>query len=91
MFNTETNSLKKPSDGAKGLGGVSGVSMRIIYLCRKVNGLINGSVCTNEAPILENIKVPTAVKDDSKVKLKVRTVVERAFYVCFNLYGRVLI
>ena len=55
------------------------MSMRIIYLCRKVNGLINGSVCTNEAPILEDIKVPTAVKDDSKAKLKVRTVVDAHF------------
>ena len=65
--------------------------MCINYLCRKVNGLINGGICTNEAPILEDIKVLTAVKDDSKAKLKVRTIVERAFYVCFNLYGRVLI
>ena len=77
--------MKKPSVGAKDLGGVSGVSMRIIYWCRKLNGLIimNGGTCTNEAPILEDIKVLTAVKDDSKAKFKVRMSVERAFYVCF--------
>ena len=65
--------------------------MRINYLCSKVNGLINGGICTNEAPILEDIKVLTAVKDDSRAKLKVKTIVERALYVCLNLYGRVLI
>ena len=67
------------------------MSMRINYLCSKVNGLINGGICNNEAPILEDIKVLTAVKDDSRAKLKVKTIVERALYVCFNLYGRVLI
>ena len=45
-------------------------SMHIIYWYRKVNGLINGGICTNEAPILEDIKVLTAVKDDSKSKIK---------------------
>ena len=75
--------MKKLNDGAKGLGGVSGVSMLIIYWCWKINGLINGGICTNEAPILKDIKVLTAMKDDSKAKLKVRTSVERAFYVSF--------
>ena len=50
------------------------MSMRIIYLCRKVNGLINGGICTNEAPISVDIEVLTAVKDDSRAKLKVRTI-----------------